>query len=91
MATQTMLEVRKTNRMVDLTKEFEWLEQHRHEYIGQWVVLDGDRLVGHGPDPIPFVNQARAERVRSPFMEFIRDESEPFMIGILSTEGAVRR
>lgn len=83
MATQTTPEVRKTDRMVDLTKEHEWLEQHQHEYIGEWVVLVGDRLIGHGADPLPFVEQARAEGARSPFMKFIRDESEPFMGGWL--------
>lgn len=30
--------------------EFEWLRQHAREYAGQWVVLDGSRLLGVGPD-----------------------------------------
>ncbi|MGH9937988.1 MAG: DUF5678 domain-containing protein, partial [Blastocatellia bacterium] len=32
----------------DHTKEHEWLQLHRDEYAGQWVALDGERLVGHG-------------------------------------------
>lgn len=84
MATQTKPEVRKSSfGPVDATKELEWLAQHRHEYIGQWVVLDKDRLVGFGPDPRPIVAQARAEGVLTPFVELIRDESEPFMGGWL--------
>ena len=31
----------------DRTKENEWLRQHRDEYAGQWVALDGDQLLGH--------------------------------------------
>jgi hypothetical protein len=68
---------------VDFSREMEWLRQHRHEYIGQWIVLDGDRLVGAGNDPVPIVTQARAEGVRIPFVEFVRDETEPFMGGWL--------
>lgn len=32
----------------DRSKEKAWLERHRDEYTGQWVALDGDRLLGHG-------------------------------------------
>lgn len=63
---------------IDFGKEREWLRQHRLEYVGQWVVLDGDRLVGHGNNPVPIFAQARAEGVSIPFVKFIRDESEPF-------------
>ena len=29
----------------DMIREAAWLEQHREEYAGQWVALDGERLV----------------------------------------------
>jgi uncharacterized protein DUF5678 len=29
----------------DMIREAAWLEQHREEYAGQWVALDGDRLI----------------------------------------------
>jgi hypothetical protein len=32
----------------DRSKEKAWLAQHRDEYAGQWIALDGDRLLGHG-------------------------------------------
>jgi len=41
----------------DRTKENEWLRQHRDEYAGQWVALDGDRLLGHS---LRFEDVARA-------------------------------
>jgi len=78
MATQTLPPVRKSPLgKIDFSREREWLKRHRAEYIGQWVVLDGDRLIGHGSDPRPIVAQARAEGVKIPFIRFIRDESEP--------------
>ena len=30
-------------------KEFKWMKEHRDEYRGQWVALDGDRLIGSAP------------------------------------------
>lgn len=32
----------------DRSKENAWLAKHQDQYAGQWVALDGDRLVGHG-------------------------------------------
>jgi hypothetical protein len=32
----------------DRSKEFEWLAQHQDQYAGQWVALDGSRLISHG-------------------------------------------
>jgi uncharacterized protein DUF5678 len=28
-------------------RELSWLEAHAHEYPGQWVAVEGDRLLGH--------------------------------------------
>jgi hypothetical protein len=63
---------------LDFSKTRQWIELHRVEYIGKWVVLDGDRLIGFGDDPRPIVERARAQGVKLPFVEFIRDDSEPF-------------
>ncbi len=83
MAVKSSPEVRKATVTFDSSKSCEWLKAHRHEYINQWIVLDGDRLIGAGDDPRPIVAQARAEGVRMPFVEFLRDTSEPFMGGWL--------
>lgn len=32
----------------DRSKEDEWVRQHRDEYAGQWVALDGEQLLAHG-------------------------------------------
>jgi hypothetical protein len=75
--------VRKTTFKYDTSKSREWLKAHRHEYIGKWVVLDGDTLIGAGDDPRPIVATARAAGAKILFVEFIRDTSEPFMGGWL--------
>lgn len=31
------------------TAEFAWIQAHAYEYPGEWIVLDGDRLLAHGP------------------------------------------
>jgi len=65
---------------VDNSRENEWLKQHQNEYRGQWVVLDGDRLFGHAAETeevTVFVEQARAEGVRAPFIHFINEDPEP--------------
>ncbi len=64
---------------IDLSLELRWLKEHRHEYPEQWVALDGDRLVGHGPNAREVYAAARAAGVKSPFVEFISAADElPF-------------
>lgn len=35
--------------MPDDTRERQWVREHKHEYAGQWVALDGDRLIAASP------------------------------------------
>ena len=71
---------RSTSGGVDLSKEREWVRQHRDEYRGQWVVLDGDRLIGHtanADEATAMFKQARSEGVRSPYAKLIPLDDEP--------------
>ncbi len=64
---------------IDLSRELQWLKEHRTEYLEQWVALDGDRLVGYGPNAREVYAAARAAGVKSPFVEFIPTADElPF-------------
>ncbi len=83
MAVKSSPEVRKATVTFDSSKSREWLKAHRHEYINQWIVLDGDKLIGAGDDPRPIVVQAHAAGRTTLFVKFIRDTSEPFMGGWL--------
>jgi predicted DNA-binding antitoxin AbrB/MazE fold protein len=64
----------------DYSKLHEWLRQNRDKYRGQWIVLDQDRLIGHTANPEALkaiFDQARAEGVRAPFVQFINEDPEP--------------
>ncbi len=73
--------VRQTDTKLDFSQEEKWLKENRANFIGKWIVLDGNRLVGAGDDPIPFVEKARKEGVKIPFVHFVTDVSEPFCGG----------
>jgi len=62
-------------------REMRWLSEHRGEYIGQWVALDGDRLVSHDEDLGKVFDAARAQGVKIPFTAFIEDPDQPSMGG----------
>jgi hypothetical protein len=64
---------------IDLSREMKWLKEHRHEYMGQWVALDGDRLIAHGPNAREVYQAARETGIVSPFLEQILPTDElPF-------------
>jgi hypothetical protein len=53
-----------------------WLGEHRDEYLGQWVALEGDRLLASGPDGRAVYEAARSAGVRAPLVTRVelRDE-----------------
>jgi Family of unknown function (DUF5678) len=67
----------------DFAKTRQWLKENAAKYVGKWIVLDGENLVGFGENPVPIVEKARKEGVKIPFVQFIDDNSQPFMGGWL--------
>ncbi len=61
-------------RPIDRTLELAWITAHRREYEGEWVVLDRDRLIGHGVDPVPLVERSRAQGVERSLVTRIEEE-----------------
>lgn len=59
---------------IDRSHELAWIIEHGREYQGEWVVLDGDRLIGHGVDPGPLVERARSQGVDRPLVTRIEEE-----------------
>lgn len=56
-----------------------WLKAHREEYAGKYVALDGDRLVGSGPNIREAHQQARQTGVDHPFLVHVSSENDaPF-------------
>ena len=55
-----------------------WIDEHRKEYDGKFVVLDGDKLVAWGTDSKTVYAEARAKGYDSPFLKRIKAEVLPF-------------
>lgn len=48
-----------------------WLEAHRDEYGGQYVALDGDRLLGTGRTYPEAYDAAKAAGVKDVYVDFV--------------------
>jgi hypothetical protein len=60
-------------------REQRWLDEHREEYLGQWVALEGDRLLASGADGRAVYEAARASGVRAPLVTRVEPRDElPF-------------
>ncbi len=46
-----------SRRRPDQGPALEWLRVNSNEYDGEWVALDGGRLIAHGPDTTWKVNR----------------------------------
>lgn len=55
----------------DPEPNFRWIREHGDEYVGQWVALDGDRLIAHGTDGIAVHAAARADGSYLPLVTFL--------------------
>ena len=57
----------------DSKREVQWLAAHAHEYAGQWVALDGDKLIAHGLDHREVWAAAEASGVYLPLVTFVEN------------------
>ena len=63
-------------------RSLRWLDENRERYSGQWVALDGDRLIASGPTAREVYSKAKAEGVETPFVELVTEqEPSPFAGG----------
>ena len=66
----------------DVTRELQWLREHRREYAGQWVAIDGDRLVAHDLDADKFFADVKNSGVRDPLFAHLEPvDDHPFAGG----------
>jgi Family of unknown function (DUF5678) len=69
-----------SRRRPDPAPAMEWLRVHSKEYGGQWVALDGDRLIAHGPDAMAVYAAAEADGAYLPVMDYIEPaDALPFV------------
>ncbi len=61
----------------DRTSEYAWLEQHRDEYAGQYVALDGDTLIAAGESAKEVVSVARARGIVGALLLYVEDSQQP--------------
>lgn len=57
----------------DSTRELRWLVEHAPEYAGQWVAIEGDRLIAHGPNASEVFDAADADGAHLPLVTFVED------------------
>ncbi|HMV49851.1 MAG TPA: DUF5678 domain-containing protein [Blastocatellia bacterium] len=67
---------------IDDTRERAWIAEHRHEYPGQWVALDGDRLVAASASQAEVWAAVKADGAKLPLVCRIPAPDEPLPIGI---------
>ena len=58
--------------------ELEWLANESRHFAGEWVALDGNRLVAHGPKLAAVKAAAQAAGVSRPFFASVPDSDLPF-------------
>ncbi|MCI0338611.1 MAG: DUF5678 domain-containing protein [Acidobacteria bacterium] len=59
-----------------------WMASHRAEYAGQWIALDGDRLIASGATEAEVADEAEANGVYLPLIGYIPHPDEPTFIGL---------
>lgn len=73
-------------------RTLEWLPKTREKYLGQWVALDGDRLIASGQTAKEVYSKASAGGVQIPFVELVTEqESVPFIGGWLRERTSLRK
>jgi hypothetical protein len=66
----------------DRATERIWIERNRASFAGQWVAVEGDRLVASGTDALKVFAAAKSEGIESPFVVHILvEDSLPFVPG----------
>lgn len=59
-------------------EEMQWLAKESGPYAGQWVALDGPRLVAHGAKLPTVTAAAKAAGVERPLFASVPDDDLPF-------------
>jgi hypothetical protein len=69
-------------RAKDRSREWEWLATHRGEYAGEWLALDGDRMLAHGLDLKEVAETAKRDGVTDALLVRAEPINAPPYIGM---------
>ena len=64
----------------DFTREHGWLEKNREQYDGQYVALDGDRLLAHGENGKEVAAKIKELELKSVYIVFVEGSNRPLLI-----------
>lgn len=73
---KTETEIDWQERNEKFQKALRWIDEHRAEYLGKWVCLDGETLIAHGTDAKQVYAEAKSKGIKIPFIEQVH-EKEP--------------
>lgn len=60
-------------------RERAWCRDHAdalRAFCGEWVILEGEQVVGHGRDPSPLIAEAKRQGIKIPYIFFVREPDD---------------
>jgi hypothetical protein len=60
-------------------RELEWRRTHMEtlkQFENEWVVLEGEDIIAHGPDATQVIREAKSRGIRMPYIFFVERESD---------------
>jgi hypothetical protein len=67
-------------QVIEMSTESRWLDEHAHElsaYIGQWVAVAGDAIVGADRDLSVLLKELERQGVQGGLIDFVGPEVQP--------------
>ncbi len=65
-------------------RESQWLSENWTAYLGQFVCLEGSRLISSGTDPHQVYAQAKAAGIATPYMARVQDPNIAYVDGFVA-------
>jgi|SRR5215813_8435226 len=62
-------------------REYQWMKEHKAEYAGQWVALEGDTLFAHGSSARQVLEEAKKAGAKIPFIARIDSPDDLYFTG----------
>ena len=57
-------------------EEQKWIDEHRKEYIGQWVAVKGSKLISHNHNAKLVFEEVNKSRIKHPLVVLVEAEKE---------------